>query len=66
MTAETADKRVKIPGERLYHVPLALAGLLVVFAVIAQPDAAVLLRGFWEIQINETGLITDPMVHIPG
>lgn len=62
MTAETADKRVKIPGERLYHVPLALAGLLVVFAVIAQPDAAVLLRGFWEIQINETGLITDPMV----
>ena len=62
MAAETADKRVKIPGERLYHVPLALVGLLVVFAVIAQPDAAALLRGFWEIQINETGLITDPMV----
>ena len=30
MAAETADKRVKIPGERLYHVPLALVGLLLV------------------------------------
>lgn len=61
MTAETADKRVRIPGERLFHVPLALAGLLLVFAVAAQPDPASLLGGFWEIQINETGLITDPM-----
>lgn len=59
---EASGKRVKLPGERLFHVPLALAALLLVFAVIAQPDPAVLLKGFWEIQINETGLITDPMV----
>ena len=59
---EAAGKRVKLPGERLFHVPLALAALLLAFAVIAQPNPAVLLKGFWEIQVNETGLITDPMV----
>ena len=32
--------------------------LLTVFAVIAQPDWS-LLKGFWEIQISEVGLITD-------
>ena len=62
MMVEAAGKRVKLPGERLFHVPLALAALLLVFAVIAQPYPAVLLKGFWEIQVNETGLITDPMV----
>lgn len=45
---------------RLYRILLALAAVLLAFAVIAQPDAS-LLRGFWAIQISETGLITDPM-----
>lgn len=45
---------------RLYRILLALAAVLLVFAVIAQPDAS-LLRGFWAIQTSETGLITDPM-----
>ena len=61
MVTEAADKRERIPGKRLYHVPLALAGLLLAFAVIAQPDIRSLLEGFWNIQVNETGLITDPM-----
>lgn len=47
-------------GRRLYVVPLALSGLMAVFAVLAQPNAS-LLQGFWAIQISETGLITDPM-----
>jgi len=47
-------------SQRLYIVPLALSGLLAVFAVLAQPDSS-LLKGFWAIQISETGLITDPM-----
>lgn len=60
MTTETDNRRITSPEDWLRRVPLALAGLLLVFAVIAQPDAS-LLAGFWEIQINETGLITDPM-----
>ena len=47
-------------SQRLYLVPLALSGLLAVFAVLAQPDGS-LLKGFWAIQVSETGLITDPM-----
>ena len=34
-------------SQRLYLVPLALSGLLAVFAVLAQPDGS-LLKGFWE------------------
>ena len=45
---------------RLYLLPLALALVLLAFAVIAQPDLS-LFQGLWEIQLSETGLITDPM-----
>ena len=47
-------------SRQLHVVPLVLSGLLAVFAVLAQPDIS-LLRGFWAIQISETGLITDPV-----
>lgn len=57
MVKETTKRQ----SERLHRVPLALAGLLLLFAVLAQPDMS-LLRGFWAIQVSETGLITDPMV----
>ena len=60
MLREILDRRGERLMEWLHLVPLALAALLAVFAVIAQPDAS-LLQGFWEIQISETGLITDPM-----
>ena len=60
MVMETVNKRGKILSEKLYRIPLALSGLLLVFAVAAQPDRS-LLAGFWEIQVNETGLITDPI-----
>ena len=60
MLREILDRRGERLMEWLHLVPLALAALLTVFAVIAQPDAS-LLQGFWEIQISETGLITDPM-----
>ena len=60
MTMETTDRRSGDLGQRLHRIPLAMAGLFAAFAVIAQPDMS-LLRGFWQIQINETGLITDPM-----
>lgn len=56
----TIEKEPLLRGSRLYCLPLALAGVLAAFAIAAQPDWS-LLRGFWEIQINETGLITDPM-----
>lgn len=55
-----AGRRNKGLGQRLYLIPLSIAGLFAAFAVIAQPDRS-LLEGFWQIQINETGLITDPM-----
>ena len=45
---------------RLYLLPLALALVLLAFAVIAQPDMT-LWEGLWQIQLSETGLITDPM-----
>ena len=60
MVREQLDQWCGRLSGRLYAVPLALSGLLAVFAVLAQPDAS-LLRGFWAIQISETGLITDPM-----
>jgi len=57
------DKRDKKGGklhDKLYLVLLATAGLLLLFAVIAQPDRT-LFTGFWQIQVSETGLITDPV-----
>ncbi len=44
----------------LRWVPLATAGLLLISAVLAQPDVT-LLTGWWKIQLSEAGLITDPM-----
>ena len=61
MVMETIDQRGERLSERLYWVLLILAGVLLVFAAAAQPDIS-LLRGFWKIQVSETGLITDPMV----
>lgn len=46
--------------DRLYLVLLAVAGVLLIFAVIAQPDVS-LFTGLWQIQLSEAGLITDPM-----
>lgn len=60
MLMEKIDRRGDALSRRIYRIPLALSGLLAVFALLAQPDLS-LLRGFWEIQISETGLITDPM-----
>ena len=59
MVEETTRRRTRLEGH-LEWVLLALAGLLLLFAVIAQPDLT-LLTGFWRIQTSETGLITDPM-----
>ena len=50
--------RRSVPASAMW-VPAA-AGLLLVFALLSQPDRS-LLAGFWQIQISETGLITDPM-----
>ena len=47
-------------GRRLDWILLAIVGLLLVCAVLAQPGWS-LLAGFWQIQISETGLITDPV-----
>ena len=47
---------------RLLRRVLVTTGvLLILFAVIAQPGVE-LLRGFWQIQISESGLITDSIV----
>lgn len=46
-------------NDRLFLILLATAGLLAVFAVIAQHDMS-LFTGFLKIQFSETGLITDP------
>lgn len=45
---------------RLDWILLAIVGLMLACAVLAQPDRS-LLTGFWQIQISETGLITDPV-----
>lgn len=60
MALETGIRTNTPLGTWLYRIPLALAGVLAVFAVIAQPNRT-LLTGFWAIQTSETGLITDPM-----
>ncbi len=48
------------PAQHLHRVPLAAAGLMLVFAVICQPNLS-LFTGFWAIQTGEAGLITDPV-----
>lgn len=53
-------KRKELLHDKLYLVLVVLTGLLAVFAVAAQPDLS-LLTGFWKIQFEEAGLITDPM-----
>lgn len=58
MTEEHAAKRNELHHERLTLVPLMLAGILLIFAVIAQPDVS-LFTGWWQIQMSEAGLITD-------
>ena len=60
MAEDRKRKRPETLHDRLYLVLLATAGLLLLFAVIAQPDRT-LFTGFWRLQISETGLITDPM-----
>lgn len=60
MPMAEAKNREKRDGDRLIWVLLATAGLLLVFAVIAQPDST-LFTGFWRIQTSQAGLITDPM-----
>lgn len=57
---EKIEKRGAYLSHHLHYAVFFLAGLLLLSAVIAQPGPS-LLQGFWEIQINETGLITDPM-----
>lgn len=47
--------------KHLYTVPLVLSAFLLFFAVYIQPDLT-LLTGFLQIQVCETGLITDPVV----
>ncbi len=61
MHMERINRWAELLHERLYGILLALAALLLVFALVSQPDVS-LLRGFWAIQVSETGLITDPMV----
>lgn len=53
-------EREKRPVGELERVMLAIVGLLLVCAVLAQPNLS-LFTGFWQIQISETGLITDPV-----
>lgn len=48
------------PAQHLHRVPLTAAGLMLVFAVICQPNPS-LFTGFWRIQTGEAGLITDPV-----
>ena len=60
MTEEHEVKRNRPYHERLVLVPLVLVGILLVFAVVAQPDVT-LFSGWWQIQMSEAGLITDPM-----
>lgn len=47
--------------QHLYTIPFVFSAFLAVFAVCVQPNVT-LLTGFWQIQICETGLITDPVV----
>ena len=57
---QTLERRTERMNDILFGVMLAIVGVLVVFAVIAQPDLS-LFTGFWAIQMGEAGLITDPI-----
>ena len=59
MVEETTRRGARLENH-LEWMLLALAGLLLLCAVIAQPNAS-LLTGLWRIQTSEAGLITDPM-----
>ncbi len=54
-------EKIKADPNLLYHMLLAVAALLAVFAVILQPNLS-LLTGLWKIQLGHAGLITDPIV----
>lgn len=51
---------VDLLRKHLYTVPLVLSAVLLLFAIVLQPDLS-LLTGWWKIQISETGLVTDPV-----
>lgn len=54
------SERIRTDKDLLYHLMLAEAVLLAIFAVILQPDLS-LFTGFWRIQTGHAGLITDPI-----
>ena len=56
---QTLERRTERMDDILFGIMLSIVGVLVVFAVIAQPDLS-LFTGFWAIQMGEAGLITDP------
>ena len=60
MAEEPRKNRGVLLQKKLQAIPVALAGILLVFAVIAQPNLS-LFTGLWHIQLSEAGLITDPM-----
>ncbi len=60
MVKEEKVTLVELLRRHLYTVPLTLSAFLAFFAVVVQPDVS-LLTGLWQIQISETGLITDPV-----
>ena len=51
---------VDLLRKHLYTVPLVMSAFLLLFAVYVQPDMT-LLTGWWQIQIGEAGLVTDPV-----
>lgn len=60
MVRKKLIEKAKKSNELLYHMLLALAALLAIFAIVLQHDVT-LLKGFWNIQIGQAGLITDPI-----
>lgn len=60
MVRKKLIEKAKKSNELLYHMLLALAALLAIFAIVLQHDVT-LLKGFWDIQIGHAGLITDPI-----
>lgn len=60
MVRKKLIEKAKKSNELLYHMLLALAALLAIFAIVLQHDTT-LLKGFWDIQIGHAGLITDPI-----
>lgn len=60
MVRKKLIEKAKKSNELMYHMLLALAALLAIFAIVLQHDAT-LLKGFWDIQVGHAGLITDPI-----